>query len=452
MLKAVIFDMDGVLVDSEPLNLRALVIAMKEFGVTLTTEYCTKFIGKSNTETMTTIIDDYNLNESTENLIKANLSTKRRLIQEEGYEAIPYVKELIQDLYKAGIKLAIASSSPETDIISVTRMLGIQKYFNKLISGDHVQHSKPAPDIFLLALKELGVNADQALVIEDSMNGTIAAYEANIKSIGYINPNSGNQDLSRASVLIESFQDIDYQFLENELLRSHNLPVTIATTKRLKIRELTVDDIKAMYTIYQDPKVREYIDNIEDYLDAEIEKHKAYIKNIYSFFGYGLWGVFNLHTDQLIGRCGIQNRMIDGKVEIELGYLLDVNHWGMGYALECTKAVLDYAFEYLGIKRVVASIDKFNHRSIKVATKLGMTYEKDVNDNKRSCSLYVITYDQYMNNVTVDHQDTTQNATHMNDDDSKRRGDTVIQAKQVLDKTKYTDVYSKRYSYKKDIN
>lgn len=433
MLKAVIFDMDGVLVDSEPLNLQALIDTLEEYNIHMTTEYCSKFIGISAIDTMQQIIDDYKLSVTAEELIQANKQIKRKLVKEEGYPPIPFVKSLIHDLYRHGIKMAVASSSSEADILHVTKTLGIYKYFNKIISGDHVAHSKPAPDIFTLALKELGVTASQAIVIEDSMNGTIASTEAGITCIGYLNPNSGNQDLSRAHVLIESFQYIDTHFIESEYCRAHGLPVEITTTKRLVIRELTVEDIKTMYQIYQDPKVHEFIDDIDEYLQVEIEKHKAYIRNVYSFFGYGLWGVFTKDANELIGRCGIQNRTIDNRTEIELGYLLNSTHWGMGYAIECTKAVLAYAFEYLGITRIVASIDKLNTRSISLAKKLGMTLEKEIIDRNRKCYLYVIAKDDFTG--------------YMQRNDNSKRKEAVMQVLAKFDGGVDTQVYSKRYRY-----
>ncbi|HAB61109.1 MAG TPA: hypothetical protein DCE48_10475, partial [Lachnospiraceae bacterium] len=153
MLKAVIFDMDGVLVDSEPLNLQALINALKDLGVELTLDYCSQFIGLSNTDTMRQIIDDYKLDTTVNELILANKVMKRKMIKEEGYPPIPFVKTLIQNLYRNGIKMAVASSSPEADILHVTKTLGIYKYFDKIISGDFVEHSKPDPEIFNLTLK-----------------------------------------------------------------------------------------------------------------------------------------------------------------------------------------------------------------------------------------------------------------------------------------------------------
>ena len=87
-----------------------------------------------------------------------------------------------------------------------------------------------------------------------------AAKAANVACIGFINPNSGNQNLNDADVLIESFDGIDKTFIENTLLRSQGKPLTIASTKRLFIRELAVSDIPDIYPIYSDPQVKKYIE------------------------------------------------------------------------------------------------------------------------------------------------------------------------------------------------
>lgn len=390
MLKAVIFDMDGVLVDTEPMHAQAFVDAMAEFNVSITTEYNYRFVGSTELTMCNSIIHEMNLSVSPEDIIAANTRAKRKLIKKEGYIPVPFTKELIQNLYKKGVKLAIASSSSMRDIEAVTKYLGIAKYFDRFISGANLANPKPAPDIFLKALKELGVNAKEALIIEDSTNGVLAGKASGITCIGFINKNSGEQDLSSAFSLIESFESVNYYDLNMILQRAHNRPVTIATTKRLTIRELTVDDIKDLYEIYRNPQVKEFIDDIDDYLENEIEKHKAYIKNVYSFYGYGLWGVYSNDNKKLIGRCGIQNRNINGQNEVELGYLLDVNHWGFGYAIECTSKAIQYAFEYLDIPRIVAVIDKRNTRSVKVAKHIGMTLESEIVDRGRTCYLYTI--------------------------------------------------------------
>ena len=104
---------------------------------------------------------------------------------------------------------------------------------------------------FYFALKELGVSPQETVVVEDSCFGSQAAKAAGIPCVGYLNPHSGNQDLSAANVLLESFVGIDERFFHNILCRSLGKPVMIADTKRLFIRELEPKDIKEIYQIYK---------------------------------------------------------------------------------------------------------------------------------------------------------------------------------------------------------
>ncbi|BCJ95740.1 hypothetical protein acsn021_33090 [Anaerocolumna cellulosilytica] len=390
MLKAVIFDMDGVIIDSEPLHAQAAVNALKNIGVDITIPYCYGFIGSTTAFMLETIIRDYNLPLTCEELLELYKKAKHTLILEEGYTPVPYVQELIEKLYHHGYKLAIASSSSEKEIADVVSVLGIKKYFHKLVSGTTVSNPKPAPDVFIKALKELGLGNKDCIVIEDSYNGVTAANAAGIPAIGFVNPNSGNQNLSGAAVLIEGFDEITPDFIHNVYQRAHGEPVTIAVTNRLIIRELAVSDIPVIYTIYQNPEVKKYVTDIDDYLDIEIEKHKAYIRNVYNFYGYGLWGVFQKDTKNLIGRCGIQDTKINGRDEIELGYLLDYNHWGFGYAVECIKAIIDYSFTTLGFGRLVAVIHPKNTKSVNVALRVGMHQENTILKNGLSYDIYVI--------------------------------------------------------------
>jgi HAD superfamily hydrolase (TIGR01509 family) len=390
MLKAVIFDMDGVLVDSEPLHGKAHVLALKKRGIDITMDYCYSFVGSTTLHMIETIKKDFGINDTVTQLLDEYKKEKEQLIISEGHKAIPFTKELIVDLYNHGIKLAIASSSTMEEIEDVATDLGIKQYFHKLVSGTTVPNPKPAPDVFIKAMIEMGVSKNECIIIEDSCNGTVAGVSAGIPVLGYVNEHSGNQDLSKAFLLIEGFEEIDFKFIENTYKRANNIPITIAITKRLLIRELSVNDIPSMYEIYQNPEVKKYITDIDDYLENEIERHEAYVKNVYNFYGYGLWGIFSKDSDQLIGRCGIQHTIVNNREEIELGYLLDVNHWGFGYALECTKAVIDYAFSKLNMTRIIAIIDPLNERSIKVASRIGMEKESKIIKNTREYWLYSI--------------------------------------------------------------
>ena len=393
MLKAVIFDMDGVIIDSEPQHARAALRVLNRHGANADYDYCSSFIGSSTKVFTQDIMKRFPLSISLEDLLEEMNLEKKKILKEEGYAIIEGITDLIKKLYHAGIRLAIASSSSPTEIENTVKALHIKKYFTKLISCAHVEHPKPAPDSFLLALKELGVSPQETVVVEDSCFGSQAAKAAGIPCVGYLNPHSGNQDLSAANVLLESFVGIDERFFHNILCRSLGKPVMIADTKRLFIRELEPKDIKEIYQIYKDPDIRQYIPDIDDYLEEEMKKQEAYIKNVYSFYGYGMWGIFSKTSKKLIGKCGIENLEIDGKNEIVLSYLLDTNHWGYGYALECCRAVFAYAKEELDIKRIVAVIDKKNTRSQNTAKNLGMTIEKEIPYKGHDCYLYSIQLD-----------------------------------------------------------
>lgn len=390
MLKAIIFDMDGVIIDSEPQHKQAALRVFKRYNIPADETYCTSFIGSSTANMAADAVKRFQMSVSPEDLLEELNAEKRIVRKEEGYISLPGVIALIENLYHEGFHLAIASSSATAEIERVVKALGIKKYFAKLISSSHVANPKPAPDTFLLALKELGVNAKEALVIEDSCFGSLAAKSAGIACVGYVNPNSGNQDLSSADVLLESFENVDSRFFVNVHNRSNGQPITIANTRRLLVRELTPEDIENVYNIYKDPDVRKYIPEISDYLDIEMKKQEAYIRNVYSFYGYGTWGVFSKTSKQLIGKCGLENLMIDGKEEIALSYLLDSKHWGYGYALECCQAVFAFAKQQLDITRIVAVIDADNTRSVNTAKNLNMQLEKEIEYKNRPCLLFSI--------------------------------------------------------------
>lgn len=389
MLKAVIFDMDGVIIDSEPLHARAAILALSHYGVTLTTKYCYSFIGSTAKHMLEVIKETHQLTASIEELMEANRQAKIHLLKEEGYPAIPYVRELMQNLSEHGLLLAIASSSPLEDIQNTVHNQSLEPYLTTLVSGMQVAHPKPAPDIFLKAAAALNVQPSECIVIEDSYNGVSAACAAGMSVLGFANPNSGNQNLWQASCICESFESVDAAFLNRIYQRAHGEAVTIGETERLYLRELTSEDLHELYRVYHAPGVTEYIPALAANIQIEAEKQLAYQKYAYGFYGYGFWGVFRKSDNYLIGYCGIQNATIDNTEEIELGYVFDSAEWGKGYALECSRFVLDYAVSEFELSRIVAAMDIKNHRSVRLAKKLGMQPEKRCIHHGHDCILYV---------------------------------------------------------------
>lgn len=215
MLKAVIFDMDGVLVDSEPIHFKSNQITLKQYcGVELNYEYYKQFIGSTVAHIWKTVCEYFQIVDySPEELMALNDKILAELLEKEGYPPIKGADTLVKNLSGQGYLLAVASSSKRPKIENNLKNLGISQCFHTVVSGMELARPKPYPDIFLTAAEILGVKPSECIVIEDSANGVRAARAAGMACAGFLNPNSGNQDLSEADYLFEDFTSIDDSFL-----------------------------------------------------------------------------------------------------------------------------------------------------------------------------------------------------------------------------------------------
>ncbi|NBI05540.1 HAD family hydrolase [Senegalia massiliensis] len=210
MIKAFIFDMDGVIVNSEPELVKIEIEYMANFGVEITKKDLDEFVGTNSYYMFDKLKKKYNLNKTVNELVDEVRGIYLDHIQlKENVNAINGVIPLIKDLHNKGIKMVVASSSPVSWIEKIIETLEIREYFQELISGDFVKDSKPAPDIFLYALDKLKVKKEEAIVIEDSENGVKAANNAGIKVIGYEGDETSNQNLSHADMVIKDFNELD---------------------------------------------------------------------------------------------------------------------------------------------------------------------------------------------------------------------------------------------------
>ncbi|NLM11794.1 MAG: HAD family phosphatase [Clostridiaceae bacterium] len=217
MLKAVIFDMDGVIIDSEPMHFKVDKSLLSKVGIEVDNSFLSRYVGVSNPEMFADIKEKFNIRYSINELLDLKSKLLLEALNETKLDAISGVRELIQDLTSHNILLAIASSSPRMFIEAVIKKLKFEQFFKVIVSGEELEKSKPAPDIFIKAAGLLGVERDECIVIEDASAGVEAAYAAGIKCIGFVNPNSGNQDLSKASVIVEDMRILDYNFICNIL-------------------------------------------------------------------------------------------------------------------------------------------------------------------------------------------------------------------------------------------
>jgi ribosomal-protein-alanine N-acetyltransferase len=156
------------------------------------------------------------------------------------------------------------------------------------------------------------------------------------------------------------------------------LPTTIFETERLAFRRLTMDDLDALAAIYRDPEVRRHFPEGTLTYEETKEELEWIIDVYYRRYGFGLWATTSRETNELVGRSGLLPWTIEGRPEIEVAYLLAREHWGRGLGTEAARAVLQYGFDELGLSRLICLIDPANDASIKVAGKIGMTLEKEL--------------------------------------------------------------------------
>lgn len=173
-----------------------------------------------------------------------------------------------------------------------------------------------------------------------------------------------------AEYVTDSLMDVDFGYLNMVFSRQKNLPLDILDTKRTYVREMSLKDLPALYKLYDDDMIRRYIEPLYNY-EKEKEFTQAYIKNMYGFYGFGLWLVFSKETDELVGRAGLSIRNLDGEERIELGYIIGREYRKKAYATEVAGAILKYAEKHLNIDDVIIVTEEDNEASIKTAKKLG---------------------------------------------------------------------------------
>lgn len=210
----------------------------------------------------------------------------------------------------------------------------------------------------------------QCLVIAATDATIRLAEHAGLPVLGYRNKDWPGQIYAGAWMLVEGFDEVDDEFILRVFQRHHNIPWTILETNRCVVRELTLEDLPDLYSLYEAPGVTDYTEGLYDY-EEEYEYEKAYIEHMYRYYGYGMWLVFEKSTGKLIGRAGLENRDMEDEVHLELGYVIHPDYQRQGYATEVCLAILDYARENTGFDRLQCLIEPENAASIALIEKIG---------------------------------------------------------------------------------
>lgn len=221
-----------------------------------------------------------------------------------------------------------------------------------------------------------GIDKDHTLVVTDKAFVFQKLHREGYYVIALHYDGNSKENFSGAKYAVEDLPVVEYRSYEEAFRRLAGIPWDILETKRMKVRETTPQDVDEFYRIYSDPSITQYMENLFPDRKQEMEYIKAYVEQIYEFYGFGLWTVLHRESGRVIGRAGLNVR--EGYEIPELGFVIDVEHQGQGYAFEVCSAILGYAGEKLEFPAVQAFVDEKNQSSVHLLKKLGFTFDSEV--------------------------------------------------------------------------
>ncbi|MFC2063995.1 HAD family hydrolase [Chloroflexota bacterium] len=219
MLKALIFDFDGLILDTETPELFTWQKIYRDHGVELMTREWVQIVGGS-------AMIQFEPAEKLSELVGRSLDLKaiKTLARESSMKIIlaqpilPGALELIKSAKKHSLKIAVASSSPHHWVDGHLKRLGIINQFDTVLCAEDVPHTKPFPDLFIASLEKLNVNSNETIVFEDSLNGVLAANSAGIFCVAVPNQVTKTLDLSQADLQLESLEQVSLDDLKSRFI------------------------------------------------------------------------------------------------------------------------------------------------------------------------------------------------------------------------------------------
>nr|AIF06765.1 putative phosphatase/phosphohexomutase [uncultured marine group II/III euryarchaeote KM3_195_B08] len=214
MIKGILFDFDGVIVDSEPVHHISFEETLREFGITVSKErWFREFAGTGSTNIMETLFEENNIQEDVDKWVMKRRVNFWASIREKEVPIKKGLLEFLDLLEEKGIRKIIASGSTEQTIKIILKKIGIVDRFEAICGVESVKNKKPDPEVFLLGVEKLDLEKKECLIIEDSLNGVIAAKRAQIQYVCMESPS--NQGLKDCSITIRDYREFPVKLLED---------------------------------------------------------------------------------------------------------------------------------------------------------------------------------------------------------------------------------------------
>ncbi|MGI4763067.1 MAG: HAD family hydrolase [Janthinobacterium lividum] len=215
MIRTVIFDMDGVIIDTEPIHHHAFFTQFAELGITVSDALYASFLGSSTRNVFQRLKQEFSLPQEVDELLRRKRELFNQAFDTDAdLDLLPGVRALIEDIQQRGLQMVLASSASKATITRVFDRFGLGPYFTHRVSGEDFAQSKPNPEIFVHAASLAETPVTECIVIEDSANGVAAAKAAGIYCIGYASPHSAGQDLRLADRIIQHFSELSAADIE----------------------------------------------------------------------------------------------------------------------------------------------------------------------------------------------------------------------------------------------
>ena len=211
-IETVIFDMDGLMIDSEPIQLKAVNDALKPLQLSVSEAQFIDIVGQKSIENFAHLKQKYGFTENIETLEQNKNKAYKKRIQQE-LKPMPGLYQALDLCKENNINLALASSSIKADIDMVLKILGLENTFAAMVSGDEVKKGKPDPAIFLKALEKLDIEPSRVAVLEDTAHGINGAKTAGMMTIAIPNRFTARQDFSNADIMLESLTGFNMEIL-----------------------------------------------------------------------------------------------------------------------------------------------------------------------------------------------------------------------------------------------